>query len=470
MIPAQRGISNVSAGILLLVLTAFSSVAQPTLPDITGSSEKGIVLLSWTCQYDGVKSIAVLRSTDSNYNYSTIGYVKTLYQGIQAFADGHPYPGKNFYKLSVVFNSGLSWTCNHYGVYVDSNILKHRRKIPSNEALQKMIITETGYTAEQLKPKKAIQPGDENKYEEILKKDTSVTGNDKPQHKFKLDNNIDDNINEFIETLPETPQHKITVSYTNDTGEVNEKPYFDDSKETSPKKNDPAPVTSQPIPASAEISKTTEPKKRISLTFEDRDDINSFVETLPKSPSRKITLSYNDTTETSTGEFPVDQPKPMETKKKISVTFNNDADLYNYLENIPKDKRPKITMSYNLDSAEIAAKARQDELRKQESPKPHFSLKFADDPEDNVATGIKAKYVSADPITGHVMLTFPEELTTHHYSLKFFDKENHAVIEVPRITMPKIIMDKRNFQKKGTYKFVVRKDGLEVESGYINIF
>src|SRR3954465_12927824 len=92
-------------------------LAQPMLPNISGSADKGVVLLSWACQYNGVKAIAVLHSTDSVYNFRIIGYVKKLEKGVQAYVDGHPDTGKNYYKLSIVFNSGLTWTSNRRQVY-----------------------------------------------------------------------------------------------------------------------------------------------------------------------------------------------------------------------------------------------------------------------------------------------------------------------------------------------------------------
>ena len=59
-----------------------------------GATDKGINILSWTCQYNGIKSIAVQRSTDSVYNYATVGYVKKLKKGPQAYIDEHPDPAE----------------------------------------------------------------------------------------------------------------------------------------------------------------------------------------------------------------------------------------------------------------------------------------------------------------------------------------------------------------------------------------
>ena len=94
--------------------------AQPVLPDIVGATDKGINVLSWTSQYDGIKSIAVQRSSDSVYNFATIGYVKNLKKVTQAFIDGHPVPGNNWYRLYINFNSDLTWYSNRFKIFVDS--------------------------------------------------------------------------------------------------------------------------------------------------------------------------------------------------------------------------------------------------------------------------------------------------------------------------------------------------------------
>jgi hypothetical protein len=112
--------------------------AQPMLPDMQTLTQKGINILSWVNQYDGLKSIAVERSSDSIYNFTTIGYVKNLKKGPQAFIDGHPSPGVNWYRLNIVFSSDLNWYSNRAKIYVDSAQLLQQRVLPPNDSLQKM--------------------------------------------------------------------------------------------------------------------------------------------------------------------------------------------------------------------------------------------------------------------------------------------------------------------------------------------
>lgn len=127
-------------GVLCLLFAGGTSVkAQATLPDFTIVTQNGVNVLNWVCQYDGIKSIAVERSNDSIFNFKTIGYVKTLKKGVQAFIDGHPTPGNNYYRLNIVFASDLNWMSNRGRIFVDSAQLLKQAVLPPNDSLQKMI-------------------------------------------------------------------------------------------------------------------------------------------------------------------------------------------------------------------------------------------------------------------------------------------------------------------------------------------
>lgn len=118
---------------------SLSATAQPVLPDIMAASQKGVNLITWVNQYEGIKSIAVQRSNDSVYNFTTIGYVKNLKKGPQAFIDGHPNPGVNWYRLNIVFSSDLLWSSNRAKLFVDSASLMEKRVLPPNDSLQQVV-------------------------------------------------------------------------------------------------------------------------------------------------------------------------------------------------------------------------------------------------------------------------------------------------------------------------------------------
>ncbi|MBS1782316.1 MAG: hypothetical protein JSS78_04565 [Bacteroidetes bacterium] len=109
------------------------------LPNIGATTSRGINILSWNSQYDGVRSIAVQRSNDSIVSFSTIGYVKNIKKGNQGFVDGHPMPGINWYRLYIVFNSDLTWISNNVKLHVDSMQLLKQPVLPPNDSLQKML-------------------------------------------------------------------------------------------------------------------------------------------------------------------------------------------------------------------------------------------------------------------------------------------------------------------------------------------
>lgn len=135
-----RVLSVIGLAIFSIFFTGRSQAQVPLLPDLSAGSEKAINFLSWNCQYEGVKSIAVQRSNDSVYNYVTVGYVKNIRPGVQAYIDGHPQPGKNFYRLYIVFDSDLTWYSNRVRVNVsEDELLSQGMVLPPNDSLQKFI-------------------------------------------------------------------------------------------------------------------------------------------------------------------------------------------------------------------------------------------------------------------------------------------------------------------------------------------
>lgn len=274
-------------GVLRTVLTLLISIivievsAQPILPDMVGASDKGINVLSWTCQYDGIKSIAVQRSTDSVYNYATVGYVKNLKKGPQAYIDGHPDPGNNWYRLYIVFNSDLTWYSNRIKIYIDSATLIDKKVLPPNDSLQK--------------------------YASGIRLDTTMVS---------------------ATNLDATPITSTTVNSNNSANAI--------------------------------------------------DTVQQVV--------ARLTISI---------------PEPEE------------IDQYTY---------------------------------------------------------IKSQYVFTNPFTGHINIEIPKEDGYHFFALKFFNLDDVQVLDIPRFTQNEVIIDKRNFKRKGIYKFILKKDREKLEEGYITVY
>jgi hypothetical protein len=309
--------------ILLIAFLAKPVYAQPTLPDIAGTLQKGVIVLTWECQYDGIKSIAVLRSTDSVHNYSTVGYVREVKKGVQVFVDGHPGAGKNWYQLYIVFSSGLTWNSNRIKIKVDTATLMNQQIVfPPNDSLQKMV---------------------------------SVR-------------------------------------------EPNERP---------------------------KISKRT-----------------GIVVTIDSGDKKGVDVTSIDMS-TIIGE--VIQPV---TKKDSGTKF--------YTTN---------TTDANSVSTVVSSSSSETIKKKQ-----HISISIDTDPSNaNPYTMIKSRFIFTNPLTGHVNMDLPEVLK-HHYSVKFFDAKNNPIVEIPKIMASPLIIDKRNFQNKGIYRFELRKDNSQFETGYITIY
>jgi len=105
----------------LIVNAQASKVPQlPAMQIVTGHAKN---ILSWTSQYDGIKSIAIQRSSDSIINFVTIGVLATPKKGIQTYTDLRPLIGKNSYRLSILFAGDVVWFSNIYKVIMDSEVV-----------------------------------------------------------------------------------------------------------------------------------------------------------------------------------------------------------------------------------------------------------------------------------------------------------------------------------------------------------
>ena len=243
-----------------------------------------------------------MRSQDSTSITQKIGNVQLLDKGVQAFADAHPLAGKNFYKLSIVFKSGLVWSSNRTSVYVDRAMLEQAKTIfPANDSIQHFVVTE---------PKESGSIHDSAAHGTVESR----------QGQRPTDT---------------AQKHKVLISFDFDT----------------------TGVSSQSFARSS--SSTAVPRKKITVAFDDQ-----------------------------TG---------------------------------------------------------------------------------SAGTEIVSRFIFTDKATGHVDMNLPDDVLTHHYSVKFYNEKNVMILEVPKINAQNIIIDKRNFQKRGMYKFVLRRDVVELESGYVRV-
>lgn len=131
---------RISLIFVLLFSFCLGANAQPVLPDVGVMTQGGINVLSWSNPYSsGVKTVVVERSLDSIVNFSTVGEVNDISKPTQYYLDAHPYAGNNYYRIKVVFSSGLDWKSKVASIFVDSTELAARKVLPSNDSLQKII-------------------------------------------------------------------------------------------------------------------------------------------------------------------------------------------------------------------------------------------------------------------------------------------------------------------------------------------
>jgi hypothetical protein len=76
-------------------------------------------------------------------------------------------------------------------------------------------------------------------------------------------------------------------------------------------------------------------------------------------------------------------------------------------------------------------------------------------------------FVRNNKTTGHLDVRLPADYVTHYWSLVFYDKKKQQVLSIPEVKARNVVIDKRNFRSRGIYKFVLRRDDLVFEWGYV---
>lgn len=97
------------------------------------------------------------------------------------------------------------------------------------------------------------------------------------------------------------------------------------------------------------------------------------------------------------------------------------------------------------------------------------NLKFQDDTSTVPDVYIKSQYIYLDSNSKNIRLNLPTDYKTVNYSLKIFNKSNVLIFLVSHLREPQIIVDKRNFKRKGTFKFILRRNYIEFERAFITI-
>ncbi len=155
-------------------------------------------------------------------------------------------------------------------------------------------------------------------------------------------------------------------------------------------------------------------------------------------------------------------PNPGTNWYRLYIVFSSDLTWFS--------NRAKLI----VDSAQLMQKRvlpPNDSLQKMVNTLSLSSGTVPDPTEINAFTYIRSQYVFTNPFTGHVNVELPDQADKKSdFSLIFFDNSNKRIFELPKITEPVVIIDKRNFQRKGIYKFEMRRNRDLLETGYITIY
>ncbi len=81
----------------------------------------------------------------------------------------------------------------------------------------------------------------------------------------------------------------------------------------------------------------------------------------------------------------------------------------------------------------------------------------------------KSKYIYSNPFSGNIVIELPET-RDYNYKITFYTEGDKQLFDIPRIHEDEIILDKRNFQNNGNYKFTIWRDDKIFEKGMITIY
>jgi hypothetical protein len=88
-----------------ITATKAQEYVPPVLPDFSALIKTGKIQLDWISGFPNAVQIGVQRSLDSVLNFTTIGYASSPGESRNAYMDNKPLPGKNYYRLFILFSN-----------------------------------------------------------------------------------------------------------------------------------------------------------------------------------------------------------------------------------------------------------------------------------------------------------------------------------------------------------------------------
>ncbi len=77
--------------------------------------------------------------------------------------------------------------------------------------------------------------------------------------------------------------------------------------------------------------------------------------------------------------------------------------------------------------------------------------------------------VYTNPYTGHINISLADA-REKRYSISFYDPKKEEVLKITRLKQTTVILDKYNFNARGTYSFKLREGDQVVEKGFVTIY
>ena len=80
-----------------------------------------------------------------------------------------------------------------------------------------------------------------------------------------------------------------------------------------------------------------------------------------------------------------------------------------------------------------------------------------------------SQYIYTNPYNGNINIELRNALDIA-YKVVFYDDKGQEVLEIPRVNEVFLVLDKRNFQKNGLYRFVVFEGEKKFTDGYVSVY
>lgn len=136
---------------------------------------------------------------------------------------------------------------------------------------------------------------------------------------------------------------------------------------------------------------------------------------------------------------------------RLCIVFAGDLEWYS---NMYKVITPNKAMS---NSIEVPSLSKNKTSVSSPAPKP---AEFIYTPSARIYTNATTKHI-------HINL---EDALSKKYSIRFFDPSKNEILRISRVIKTKLILDKNNFNSKGTYSFQLFDGSILTETGYITVY